>query len=555
MKKNYVFTGKMIALMAAVLLSAPVRANGGDGIEPTARHARAAIDGENFVHMSVTTGFNEDIIANGIGPLSASVTNDADDADFVFVSRGLQLSESAAPITFGLPADGLIMNLTSPHTYQLASYSGSNTLRLTDEGSQGMLQFSNAQSLAKLFLLVTSAGGANISGTVHFTDGTTQEIGSYAVPSWFDNSGLPMVATGLGRGHTTDDVFNDFGNAPNFFQAEIMIMPENQSKMVSGVTVTKNNGGTVFNLMGATGLLVTNAPQNSQALTIASGFNFDVVADGTGAANTSTNNDVDGVNYAFVAKGLRPTETDTPITYGLPENGMLDNMAQGPNYQFGSYAANNTLRLSTGALSGTLMFTSAVAADSVYLLVTSSNGADVDFTLRFADGTMQEAADFAIPGWFANTMSIPTVATGIGRVNISTGGLESFVNAPNLFQVVIPVAEENRTKQLEGVMATMTESNSVFNLMAVSAVGGSLGTTNQSLTNLKVYPNPVNDVLNITNTDNVSEISILSLSGQLLKTERSNMSQVSFSGLAAGVYFVKLTSATGGNKTIKVVKI
>ena len=555
MKKNYVFTGKMIALMAAVLLSAPVRANGGDGIEPTARHARAAIDGENFVHMSVTTGFNEDIIANGIGPLSASVTNDADDADFVFVSRGLQLSESAAPITFGLPADGLIMNLTSPHTYQLASYSGSNTLRLTDEGSQGMLQFSNAQSLAKLFLLVTSAGGANISGTVHFTDGTTQEIGSYAVPSWFDNSGLPMVATGLGRGHTTDDVFNDFGNAPNFFQAEIMIMPENQSKMVSGVTVTKNNGGTVFNLMGATGLLVTNAPQNSQALTIGSGFNFDVVANGAGAASASTNNDVDGVNYAFVAQGLQPTETDTPITYGLPENGMLDNMAQGPNYQFGSYATNNTLRLSTGALSGTLMFTSSVAADSVYLLVTSSNGADVDFTLRFSDGTMQETADFAIPGWFANTMSIPTVATGIGRVNISTGGLESFVNAPNLFQVVIPVSEENRTKQLEGVMATMTESNSVFNLMAVSAVGGSLGTTNQLLTDLKVYPNPVNDVLNITNADNVSEISILSLSGQLLKTERSNVSQVSFSGLAAGVYFVKLTSATGGNKTIKVVKI
>jgi hypothetical protein len=557
MKKNYVFTGKMIALMAAVLLSAPMRANGGNGIEPTARHSRVAVDGENFVHMAVSSGYNEDIIANGVGPLSASTTNDVDDANYVFLSKGLQLSESAEAITFGLEIDGLISSLTSPITYQLASYTGSNALRLAEAGSQGTVQFSNAQSLAKLFLLVTSANGANISGTINFTDGTTQEIASTAVPSWFDQGGLPMAARAVGRGNTDSNQLDNFPDAPNLFQLEVMITGENQMKMVSGVTITKSNGGaTVFSLMGATGLLVTEAPQNSQPLSITSGFNFDIIANGVGALSTSTNNDADGFNYAFVAQGLQISDSDAPLAYGLPQNGMLDNIAQGPNYQLGSYSENNTLRLNTANPSGTVMFGSAVAAESMYLLVTSSNGANVGFTLRFSDGTTQEATSVEIPGWFSNTRILPTVATAVGRGRISTNGLESFINAPNLFQVVIPVSEENVTKQVEGVAATLAgTSETVFNLMAVSALRTDLGSTDQWSSKVGVYPNPVKDVLNIANADNVSEISILSLSGQLLKTEKSNVSQVSFSGLAAGIYFVKVTSATGGNKTIKVVKI
>ncbi len=555
MMKNYNLSARMMAITAAIVFSAPMYSFGDNGIEPKAKRSRAFIDGENFVHMMVSSGFNEDIIANGIGPLSASVTNDADDADFVFVSRGLQLSESAAPITFGLPANGLISNLTSPHTYQLASYSGNNTLRLSDAGSQGMIQFSNTPSLAKLFLLVTSAGGANISGTIHFTDGTTQELGAYVIPSWFDQSGLPKVATGIGRGRTVDNELNDFGDAPNLFQVQVAIAAENQMKMVSGVTVTKTNGGSVFNLMGATGLLVTTAPQNSHAFNVQSGFNFDIIANGVGALNSSTTNDADGFNYAFVAQGLQLTGTDAPITFGLPQNGTIDNMAQGPDYQLGSFSGNNTLRLSNGALSGTVMFANPASTQSVYLLATSSNGADVAFTLRFADGTLQEGVNVSVPGWFANTMSLPTVATAIGRGNIATGGLESFGNAPNLFQIMIPVLPENQNRQLEGITATMTESNSVFNLMGASAVLSTLGTTDHTMVNTFVYPNPVKDVLTVSDAGNINNVSIYSLSGQLLKEQKLNVSQISFSGLATGIYFVKLISSTGSNKVIKVVKI
>ncbi|MFP9097978.1 T9SS type A sorting domain-containing protein [Flavobacterium sp. RHBU_24] len=543
----------MIALVAAIVISAPAHAFGDNGLEPKVKKTKM-VEGENFAHMAVSSGYNEDIIANGVGPLSATVTNDADNFDYVFISRGFQLDANATPITFGLPENGLISNLTSPHTYQLASYSANNTLRLTTIGSEGTLQFSNAQSLEKLFLLVTSSNGADVTGTVNFSDGTTQAIGTYAVPGWFSASGLPMVATGIGRANIVTSQFDDFGNAPNLFQIEIMISEENQSKMVSGVTITKQNDETVFNLMGATGLLVTEAPENSDFLTIASGFNYDVVANGVGAMSTSTTNDVDNFDYVLISQGLQLTAEDAPITFGLPEDGIISNMAPGPDYQFGAYTANNALRLSTGEAEGTLTFATPKAAEMVYLLVTSSNGANVDITLHFADGTTQDAGDFAVPGWFSNT-GLEMVATAIGRGNMVTGQLDNFGNAPNLFQIVVPVAEANQAKQLESVTANMAASESVFNLFAVSAVLTPLATQDFSIANTSVYPNPVSDILTISNAADINNISVYSLSGQLLKEEKSNMSQVSFAGLATGVYFVKLTSATGSQKTMKVIKI
>lgn len=555
MMKNYKLTTKMLCLMAAVAVSAPTYALG-SGPVPKIKNFKTAYQGENFAHMVISTGFNADVIANGVGPLSASVTNDVDGGGYVFLAKGLQLSATSPAITFGLAADGVITNLNSPFTYQLASYAGNNALRLADAGSQGTIEFSNAQSLEKLFLLVTSASASTISGTVLFSDGTSQEISSYIVPDWFAKSGLPMVATGVGRGRTSDNALDNFGDAPNFFQIEVTIAPTNRSKLVSGVKITKNNETkSVFNLLSATGLKVTNAPQNSAFLAITSGFNFDVIAEGTTNFAASTTNDTDGGKYAFVAAGLQPKETDTPITYGFAADGVIDNMAVGPDYKLASFSANNTLRLSTGTLEGKVTFNS-IKTESVYLLVTSNNGADVDFTLHFTDGTTQDANDFKVPGWFDNVnITLDMVATGIGRVNRETGGLEYFGNAPSLFQVAIPVLEANKNKELNGITAKMAESANTFNLLAVSGLETTLGTEGFAMANTKVFPNPVKDILSISGAENISNASVFSLSGQLLKQQKSNVSQISFSDLATGVYIVKLTSASGSNKTIKVVKM
>jgi hypothetical protein len=47
--------------------------------------------------------------------------------------------------------------------------------------------------------------------------------------------------------------------------------------------------------------------QNYQTMPIASGFTADVIANGVGSSVISTNNDVDGVSYAFVARDFQLT--------------------------------------------------------------------------------------------------------------------------------------------------------------------------------------------------------------------------------------------------------
>lgn len=553
--KNYKLNGRMIALLAVAAISASSHMYGSRGEikKSSAKKEKVLVDG-NFAHMTVSSGFNADIIANGVGPLSSSVTNDADGFDYAFISKGLQINEADVPITFGLPADGLITNITSPHTYQLASYAGNNTLRLTDSGDEGTLQFSNPQTLERLYLLVTSGNGADISGTIHFSDGTTQAIGSYTVPGWFSDTGLPLVATGLGRGKIDSNQLDDFGNAPNLFQVEVFITEENQSKMVSGVTVVKDNGVTVFNLLGATGLVLTAAPSNSAFLAISSGFNADIIANGIGSLESSTTNDADGVDYVFISKGLQLTETDDPITFGLPEDGLIDNIAVGPNYQLALYTGNNALRLSELDEEGTVAFSNVQAVEAVYLLVTSSNGTDISVSLNFADDTSQAAETFSVPGWFSNT-GLDIVAMGIGRGNLTTGQLDNFGNAPNFFQVVVPVTAENQSKDIESITIVKGTEDSIFNLMAVSALTTALGTAEQSFGKTAAYPNPVSNLLTIEMAgSSIDKVQVYNISGQLLKEQAGNLGQVSFSGFANGVYFVKLLSASSAVKTIKIVK-
>ena len=73
--------------------------------------------------------------------------------------------------------------------------------------------------------------------------------------------------------------------------------------------------------------------------------------------------------------------------------------------------------------------------------------------------------------------------------------------------------------------------------------------------NFTYYPNPVKDVLNLSYTKNISNITVFNLLGQQIDTKivNSNQSKVDMSNLATGTYLVKVTSDTQV-KIIKVIK-
>jgi hypothetical protein len=69
------------------------------------------------------------------------------------------------------------------------------------------------------------------------------------------------------------------------------------------------------------------------------------------------------------------------------------------------------------------------------------------------------------------------------------------------------------------------------------------------------YPNPVNDVLNLSSSQNMSDVAVYNLLGQkvLENSINANSAKVDMSGLSAGSYLVKVT-ADSQTKTIKVIK-
>lgn len=77
-----------------------------------------------------------------------------------------------------------------------------------------------------------------------------------------------------------------------------------------------------------------------------------------------------------------------------------------------------------------------------------------------------------------------------------------------------------------------------------------------SADNLKVFPNPVNDILNVSSDQKIISVTIFNTAGQLIFTKMINnkIATVDVSELISGVYMVKINSGEKNVKTVKVIK-
>jgi hypothetical protein len=82
-----------------------------------------------------------------------------------------------------------------------------------------------------------------------------------------------------------------------------------------------------------------------------------------------------------------------------------------------------------------------------------------------------------------------------------------------------------------------------------------LSTDNFIFTSLKYYPNPVKNSLSISNQSIINEVAVTSILGQKIMSQTVNdlQTELDFSGLTNGVYFIKVLSE-GQSKTIRIVK-
>ena len=85
----------------------------------------------------------------------------------------------------------------------------------------------------------------------------------------------------------------------------------------------------------------------------------------------------------------------------------------------------------------------------------------------------------------------------------------------------------------------------------------SLGVNDLNSKSISYYPNPVKDILNLVSDKNVTNVSVYSIEGKLVKNF-ANLDeakvQLNLSGLTAGMYVVKATTKDSKTKTFKVIK-
>ncbi|MDQ0783043.1 T9SS type A sorting domain-containing protein [Chryseobacterium sp. W4I1] len=213
--------------------------------------------------------------------------------------------------------------------------------------------------------------------------------------------------------------------------------------------------------------------QNFQTMPVSSGYTADVIANDVGPATGSTTEDVDGVSFAFVARDFKLTSSSTPITYGLPVNGLINSVAAstpGLSFQLGDLYGNNSLKISssaTGSNSGTLAFVTPVPAFKVYMLSTGGSGTcTVNVTVNFTDNTSQIFSGIAISDWYGGSNY---AIQGIGRINRTNNVLEPNSSNPRLYQTALTIDAANQTKPVQSVTVTKVSGTGIANVFAFSA--------------------------------------------------------------------------------------
>lgn len=185
------------------------------------------------------------------------------------------------------------------------------------------------------------------------------------------------------------------------------------------------------------------------------------------------------------------------------------------------------------------------ASGSVTYTATSNTveGCAVNATIDLTVNETPDAPVAASPQTLDEGQTLADLAvTGTGLIWYSDSGLTTII--PNT-----TVAVDGTTYY---VTQTVGDCTSAATAILVQVT---LGNDSFDLAGLKLYPNPVNSLLNVDYTDTITIIEVFNIVGQKVTSKNVNAlsTTVDMSNMAAGTYFVKVQAANAA-RTIKVVK-
>ncbi|MBO2007959.1 GEVED domain-containing protein [Hymenobacter negativus] len=234
----------------------------------------------------------------------------------------------------------------------------------------------------------------------------------------------------------------------------------------------------------ALGMGFTSQAQTVPQPVALTGFNADIVANGTGnaTAGSSSNSSVDANSYVFLSNDY--TTTTAPGFFhpnvGLPFGGTFLGAAL-PNvlYKLQPYSGNNSLRLygvggssPAATATGTLTFTNPTSAGTLYVLATSGSGSDATTArVNFSDGTSQSAT-ITVQDWFNNSGYAYSVNDRllITGTNFDEIIANTVTPNPRLYQYAVAISGANQSKSITGVTFTKSATAGPYvQIMAISA--------------------------------------------------------------------------------------
>lgn len=551
------------------------------------------------------TGFNADVIANGVGTMSSSTTNDVDGVNYCLIAEDWKLTAGSTPLTIGLPANGIITSTTvTGLTYQLqpaaTPYDGNNSLRIDQSGAANSksLTLSSPAPYESLYFLVTSGSGiSNIDVVVHFSDATTETFSNLVIPDWF-NTGLPIEAQGFGRGNLSTNTVETPTNNPKFFRLQVDIATANQPKNIASVEFIRTNTGTgvnTFNLFAISGQLATNcfAPTNLTA----SNIQVNSAELAWTEVGSATSWDIE-----YGVTGFTPT--GTPTDPGVSNPFPLSGLASQTTYDF-------YVRADCGATDGTSIWTGPYTFTTLCDVFTAPFTEDFEATSSsincwsqiredgMADWTLHEGSSGgSITSAHSGTQNMHFVSENnanspITKLVSPKLDLTSLTNPELTFfygqedwdgdQNQLKVYYRESPTDIWVELMHYTNSVAIWTQEVISlpsptatyqvafeginyfghtnviddvSIEESLATVNTSQVNFTYYPNPVKDVISIDNHQkNIEAVNFYTLLGKKVMSKTIGQSKVSLdiNSLPSGVYFMEVQTKHATH-TVKIVK-
>lgn len=557
------------------------------------------VNAQNYQTLNVTSGYNEDLIANGTGTAASSTTQSVDDPTngYVFMSTDFVNGSGETP-TSGLPGNGLINSINTPGlTFQLASYTANNSLRLLNEGDSGTLSFNSTPKASKLYLLATTGSGISEAKiTVNFTDGTTQVFTNNIINDWY--GGTSFAINGIGRVSRVNDAIENSADNPRLYEIALSISAANQSKNISSVNIAKTSSWSgivcVFGLsyivanscIAPDGVSFSNISSNSatvswNAITGSSSYEIYQSTNSTVpvSATVPTITGISGTSKDI--SGLSPATSYYIWVRSNCGGGNTSDWSQVVNFTTSCAAVNIPYTedfnaaadysipdcTSTQVIAGdnwyVADFAGAVAGFNSKGLYTTTYGLTSMNSWFYTQGVnLQAGTNYTFSFQYGNYLGALSLKVAYGSSPAETSMTNIIVDYPDVNVTSATPATFTITPAVTGTYYfgfnnyTSAGTMGMLLLDDISVTAASLG-TQESLSqnnNAGVYPNPVSDYLYIRGKQKNTEVKIFDTSGKMVSVLNNVDQKIDVSRLIKGTYVVVIKNADGALSNYKFIK-